>query len=177
MPQRQQENPYLIEGEKLLESGDWEAAEQAFRKAVEADEKSPAAHSKMGVALVHQRRLQEAEEEFARALTLDPRYAPAWSNLGNVYRESGRLEHALEAYKKAVDADPDYWIAHQNLGGLYKKMGRTSEAIASLRRATKLSVRGALRPSAQERRRPGCMGGATAAAIALVIAALYLLRG
>jgi superkiller protein 3 len=178
MPQREQENPYLTEGEKHLESGDWEAAEKAFRKASEAAAKSPAAHSKLGVALVHQRRLPEAEEEFARALTLDPRYAPAWSNLGNVYRESGRLEQALEAYKKAVEADPDYWIAHQNLGGLYKQMGRTSEAIASLRRATKLSVRGALRPSAQERRRPGCMGGATAVALTLVVATvLYLLRG
>jgi Tfp pilus assembly protein PilF len=177
MAQREPDNPQLIAGEKHLESGEWEAAEQAFRQAAETNPKSAAARSKLGVALAHQRRLEEAEQEFARALTIDPRYAPAWSNLGNVYRESGRTEQALEAYKRAVDADPDYWIAHQNLGGLYKQMGRTSEAIASLRRATKLSVRGALRPSAQEGRRPGCMGGASAAVLMIVVGAiLYLLR-
>jgi tetratricopeptide (TPR) repeat protein len=178
MAQRAQENPHLVEGEKHLESGDWAAAEKAFRQAAETDPKSAAARSKLGVALAHQRRLEEAEQEFARALTIDPRYAPAWSNLGNVYRESGRTEQALEAYKRAVDADPDYWIAHQNLGGLYKQMGRTGEAIASLRRATKLSVRGALRPSAQEGRRPGCMGGASVLALMITVAVLlYLLHG
>jgi tetratricopeptide (TPR) repeat protein len=178
MAQREPDNPHLVEGEKHLESGDWKAAEKAFQQAAEANPKSAAARSKLGVALAHQRRLEEAEEEFRRALTIDPRYAPAWSNLGNVYRESGRTEQALEAYKRAVDADPDYWIAHQNLGGLYKQMGRTSEAIASLRRATKLSVRGALRPSPQERRRPGCMGGASMLVLVMVIVGiLYLLRG
>jgi superkiller protein 3 len=175
MAQRESSNPDLIEGEKFLERGEWEAAEQAFRKATETDAKSATAQSKLGVTLAHQRRLQEAEQAFARALALDPRHAPAWSNLGNVYRESGRLEQALEAYQRAVAADPDYWIAHQNLGGLYKQMGRTSEAIASLRRATKLSVRGTLRPSSREGRRPGCLGGAAAIALVLTVAALAIL--
>ena len=63
-------------------------------------------------------------------------------------------------------------VASRSLGNR-----RTSEAIASLRRATKLSVRGALRPSAQEGRRPGCMGGASAVVLVIVVLAiLYLLR-
>lgn len=159
---------YLAEGEKHLWSGEWPEAEAAFRRAVEASPSSAVAHSKLGVALAHQRRLNEAEQAFARAVAIEPRYAPAWSNLGNVYRETGRLDQALEAYERAVAADPDYWIAYQNLGGLYKQMGRTSEAIASLRKATKLSMRASLRqPEAGGGRRPGCLGGA---AIVLLLA-------
>lgn len=172
---QQPTNPFLAEGEKHLEGGDWQAAEGAFRKAIDANPSAVAAHSKLGVALAQQRRLAEAEQEFARAVSLDPRYAPAWSNLGNVYRETGRTEQALEAYQKAVDADPEYWIAHQNLGGLYKQLGRTSEAIAALRRATRLSVRGALRPSGQGQRRPGCLGGAAAILFVLIGAAALVL--
>jgi superkiller protein 3 len=133
------------------------------------------AHSKLGVSLVHQRRLDEAEQAFARAVAIDSRHAPAWSNIGNVYRETGRLDQALEAYQRAVAVDPDYWIAHQNLGGLYKQMGRTSEAIASLRKATKLSMRASLRsPPSGGRRRPGCLGGAVVALLLAGAGALAL---
>ncbi|MGQ0549374.1 MAG: tetratricopeptide repeat protein [Armatimonadota bacterium] len=162
--------PQLAEGEKHLDAGEWPAAEAAFRRAAEIDPTSAVAFSKLGVALAHQRRLDEAEGAFARAVEVSPRYAPAWSNLGNVYRETGRIERALEAYERAVAADPDYWVAHQNLGGLYKQLGRTSEAIASLRKATRLSARGALRSATGEgRRRLGCFGSA-ALLLLLVIA-------
>lgn len=163
----------LAQGEQHLDAGEWAEAEAAFRRALEAEPTSAAAHSKLGVALVHQRRLDDAEQAFTRAVGLNPRYAPAWSNLGNLYRETGRREEALEAYRRAVEADPDYWVAHQNLGGLYKEMGRISEAVASLRKATRLSARSALRrppaagPAAEGRRRPGCLG-ASAAALALL---------
>jgi len=165
----------LADGEKHLETGEWEAAEAAFRQAIEADPTSAPAHSKLGVALVHQRRLDEAGQAFSRAVAVDPRYAPAWSNLGNIYRETGRLEQALDAYQRAIAADPDYWIAHQNLGGLYRQMGRMSEAIASLRRATRLSARAAMRPpGAGEGRRMGCLGGAALWLVLLAGAALAL---
>ncbi|MDR7554874.1 MAG: tetratricopeptide repeat protein [Armatimonadota bacterium] len=170
---------HLDEGERHLEAGEWEAAEAAFRRAIESDGSSHVAYSKLGVALARQRRLDEAEQAFAKAVSLNPRYAPAWSNLGNVYRETGRLDQALEAYQRAIAVDPDYWIAHQNLGGLYKQLGRTAEAIASLRRATKLSLRASVRPPrAGEGRRMGCVGMvvmvfAVAVGIATLLAARF----
>jgi protein O-GlcNAc transferase len=152
---------HLAEGEKHLDAGEWREAETAFRRAAEVNPSSALALSKLGVALAHQRRLDEAEKVFVRAVEVSPRYAPAWSNLGNVYRETGRPDEALEAYQRAVAVDPEYWVAHQNLGGLYKQLGRTSEAISSLRKATRLSARGALRTATGSgRRRLGCLGGA-----------------
>jgi superkiller protein 3 len=166
----------LADGEKHLEAGEWEAAEAEFRRAIEADARSAVAYSKLGVSLVHQRRLDDAGQAFSRAVAIDPKYAPAWSNLGNIHREAGQTEQALEAYQRAIAADPDYWIAHQNLGGLYRQMGRMSEAIASLRKATRLSARAALRPTgAGQGRRVGCLGGAALWLIALA-AALAIVR-
>jgi tetratricopeptide (TPR) repeat protein len=167
----------LLEGEKHLDAGDWAQAEAAFRRAVEANPTSAAAHSKLGVALVHQRRADEAERAFAKAVAIDPRYAPAWSNLGNVYRESGRLDEALQAYERAVAADPDYWIAHQNLGGLYKQMGRTSEAIAALKKATRLSIKAPIRRPGEPGPRAGCLGRAAVMILVLAGALALLLRG
>jgi tetratricopeptide (TPR) repeat protein len=166
----------LIEGEKHLDAGAWAEAEAAFRRAIEANAKSAVAHSKLGVALVRQGRLEEAERAFASAIAVDPKYAPAWSNLGNVYREGGRTEEALQAYERAVAADPDYWIAHQNLGGLYKQLGRTSEAIASLKKATRLSIKAPIsRLEGGTGRRMGCLGRAAVVAVVLG-AALAALR-
>lgn len=166
---------HLQEGERYLESGEWEAAEAAFRRAVEVDPQSAVARSKLGVALAHQRRLDEAEREFARAVTINPGYAPGWSNLGNVYRERGRLDEALQAYERAVAADPDYWVAHQNLGALYKQLGRTSDAIAALKKATRLSLRAPVRRPGEAAGRMGCLGRSAAALAVLVGTAAALL--
>jgi tetratricopeptide (TPR) repeat protein len=156
MPQRPLD-PNLIAGEKHLDAAEWSDAEAALRRAIDVNPQSAVAYSKLGVALVHQRRLDDAERAFAKAVAIDPGYAPAWSNLGNVYRETGRTEDALQAYERAVAADPDYWIAHQNLGGLYKQMGRTGEAIAALKKATRLSVKAPIRRPGEAGPR-GCLG-------------------
>jgi tetratricopeptide (TPR) repeat protein len=156
----------LVEGEKHLEAGAWVEAEAAFRRVIDAGQKSAVAYSKLGVALVHQRRLDDAERAFASAVAVDPKYAPAWSNIGNVYREAGRTEEALQAYERAVAADPDYWIAYQNLGGLYKQLGRTSEAIAALKKATRLSIKAPIRQP-EGGRRMGCLGRAAVVGIVL----------
>ncbi|MDR7418474.1 MAG: tetratricopeptide repeat protein [Armatimonadota bacterium] len=168
----------LLEGEKFLDAGEWTQAEAAFRRAIEANANSAVAYSKLGVALVHQRRVDEAERAFAKAVAIDPRYAPAWSNLGNVYRESGRLDEALQAYERAVAADPDYWIAHQNLGGLYKQMGRMSEAISSLKKATRLSIKAPIRrPGEATPRRAGCLSRAAMLVLVLAGALALWMRG
>lgn len=165
-------DPLLDEGERQLQAGDYTAAESAFRRAAAAAPDSAVAHSKLGVALAHQGRLDEAIAEFSKAVALQPTYAPAYSNLGNAYRESGMLAEALAAYERALALDPDYWVAHQNLGVLYKQMGRVSEAVEHFKTATRLSVR---RPAAAERRR-GCLAGAGGMLGIVVLIAVALLR-
>lgn len=164
--------PFLEAGERHLEAGEPAAAEQAFRSAVAAAPDSAVAHSKLGVALAQQGRLDAAISEFSRAIAVHPGYAPAYSNLGNAYRERGMLEEAMTAYERAVAIDPDYWVAHQNLGALYKQTGRLSEAVEHFKKATRLSVRRPARSGAV-RRRLGCL--TTVAAGLLLVVLLGLL--
>ncbi len=163
--------PFLDAGEAHLSAEEFAAAERAFREAVAAAPDSPVAHSKLGVALARQGRLDEAIAEFSRAVALHPGYAPAYSNLGNAYREKGMTAEAIAAYERAVAVDPDYWIAHQNLGALYKQLGRVGEAVEHFKKATRLSMRQPL-PSgagAGTKRRAGCLPGLIAAAAAVVL--------
>lgn len=158
--------PYLDEGERSLERGDYAAAERAFAQAAQAAPDSALAHSKFGVALAHQRKLDAAIGEFSKAVAMDPGYAAAYNNLGNAYREKGMPDEALVAYERAIAIDPDYWVAHQNLGVLYKEMGRLSEAVEHFKKATRLSTR---EPGKTGGRRLGCLG-AGLVGLALILA-------
>jgi tetratricopeptide (TPR) repeat protein len=166
--------PLLEEGERHLQSGDYEGAERAFSKAVEAAPESAVAYSKLGVALASQHRHDAAISHFNRAITLQPGYAPAYSNLGNAYREKGMQTEAVMAYERALAIDPDYWVAHQNLGALYKEMGRLGEAVPHFKKAMRLSARRTSKPGERERRM-GCLGSTSAALVFVLVFTLLML--
>lgn len=162
--------PFLEEGERHLQGGEYEAAERAFTKAVAAAPHSAVAHSKLGVALANQRRYEAAISHFNQAVALQPGYAPAYSNMGNAYREKGMQNEAVMAYERALAIDPDYWVAHQNLGALYKEMGRMGEAVGHFKKAMRLSARRSSKPG-ERARRIGCLPAAQALLLAGVAAA------
>lgn len=166
--------PFLEEGERYLQTGDYAAAERAFAQAVAAAPELAVAHSKLGVTLAHQGRHDAAIAQFSRAIALQPGYAPAYSNLGNAYREQGLANEALAAYQRALAIDPDYWVVHQNLGILYKEMGRVGDAVEHLKKATRLSARRPTKPGEPGQRR-GCLGTALLGlAVVLVLAAALI---
>jgi Flp pilus assembly protein TadD len=166
--------PFLEAGEGHLRAGEFAAAEAAFRRAVASAPDAALAHSKLGVALAQQGRLDEAITEFSRAVALQPSYAAAFSNLGNAYREKGMTAEAVAAYERAVALDPDYWIAHQNLGALYKQMGRVGDAVEHFKKATRLSMRQPGREGTGRRRRLGCLPGLVAIVVPALVALLLL---
>jgi len=163
---------FLEEGERYLQNGDYEAAEGAFTKAVDAAPGSAVAHSKLGVALANQRRYEAAISHFNQAVALQPGYAPGYSNLGNAYREKGMQTDAVVAYERALAIDPDYWVAHQNLGALYKEMGRMGEAVQHFKKATRLSARRSTKPGERERR-IGCLGPAAQLMLLVMLVAAF----
>lgn len=140
----------LSEGERLLEVGRAEEAEEKLRAAVEANPEDAYVRNKLGVSLARQQRLQEAREQFSAALRIDPRFAPAHSNMGNLYGEEGRDEDAIASYLEALRHDPDYYVAHHNLGAAYRRQGRIADAVSHLKRANRLEKE-ALRREARER--------------------------
>lgn len=165
----------LEEGERLLDVGRFEEAEEKLLAAVRARPDSAYVHNKLGVCFARQARLEEARRHFVEAVNLDPTFAPAHSNLGNLYGEEGRVEDAVNAYLEALRHDPDYHIAHHNLGAAYRKQGRIADAVSHLKKANRLekeSMRREARETAGKNRWTGTLFW-----IAIGVLLFLLLRG
>jgi Flp pilus assembly protein TadD len=126
-------------GVLLVEQGRKEEAEQAYRKAVDADPKYAAAWSNLGLLLVEQGRKEEAEQVYRKALDADPKHAVAWSNLGVLLAKQDRKDEAEQAWRKAIDADPKDAPAWDYLGTLLRSANRYEEAITALNAVISLS--------------------------------------
>lgn len=68
-------------GLQLTEAGEWEAAEQAFRKSIAMGDCLPQPWGNLGISLMMQERYNEAEAALKRALEIEPEYTFAKSNL------------------------------------------------------------------------------------------------
>lgn len=99
---------YLNTGVALAESGRWEEAVTAYRKAINTPTLgSPdVAHQNLGLALYNLRRYREAEAELRFAISLDPAKQGPYYNLGLVYTAENRKEEARLAFRRARDLAP-----------------------------------------------------------------------
>ena len=68
-------------GLQLMEAGEWERAEDAFRKSIAMGDCLPQPWGNVGTCLLMQERYDEAEAAWKRALVIDPRYTLAKNNL------------------------------------------------------------------------------------------------
>jgi len=89
--------------------GDQQAAEAAFRKAIEVGEAQSVRdlvplYNTLGWFLHLRGRLEEAKDWYKKALKIDPKSPRVLNNLGAVHEWSGDREAARGLYKEAVDA-------------------------------------------------------------------------
>jgi tetratricopeptide (TPR) repeat protein len=68
-------------GLQLMEAGEWEEAEQAFKTSIVMGDCLPQPWGNLGICLMMQERYDEAEAALKRALVIDPRYTLAKNNL------------------------------------------------------------------------------------------------
>ncbi len=103
-------------GEALGRAGELDAAEAAFRRAVELD---PAfAPGYRNLAALYQMRgdLAGAEAAVSRLVALQPRVATTQLDHGVVLRARGDLVGAIGAFRRAVALEPGFARAWNNLG-------------------------------------------------------------
>jgi Flp pilus assembly protein TadD len=72
-------------------------AEEAYRKLLELDPNAAQHHMALGLALVHQDRLDEGAAKLERAVALDNTNAVIYSHLADVYLALGRKDDAAQA--------------------------------------------------------------------------------
>ena len=128
---------YLI-GDILVESEEVEAAEETYRRGLDADAPSPIGRTKLAAALRLQGKMSDALVELAEARRIDPTYARAYSDAGMILLSEQKLSDALSAYREAVRLDPDSVDAHNGLAMTLANSGNLVDAVAEFREIVRI---------------------------------------
>lgn len=95
----------------VLQSGDPQAAEAQFDRAITALKDEPIVFNNRGTFLQSRGRYDEAMKDFTQALTLDPTYVPALTNRGFVKIMQGQYGSAETDLTKSLELDPNQPVA------------------------------------------------------------------
>lgn len=95
------------EGLRAIEDNDMDKAEQAFKKALEADVMFGPAHNNLGKLYHTQELFYKAAWEYQYAIKLMPYHPEPKYNLGLVYESVGKLDEAIALYDQAITHEPD----------------------------------------------------------------------
>lgn len=126
-------NPVLCEayfqmGESYLLVNDFPGAEKAFRTLVDQDSAYGLAWSKLALAVLSQRRLEEALEFAHRGVGRSDEPFFTQSVLGDCLFELGKHEEAVQAYEEALKFfGHDHWTLHQTANA-YVEIGNYPRA-------------------------------------------------
>jgi tetratricopeptide (TPR) repeat protein len=112
----------------------WEAAEPAFKRALELSPRDEAVHRMRAIFLRTLRRWDEAIAEMQQALALNPVSAETTKALGATYFWAGRHDLAIEQYERALALDPTHAQTHDLLADAYAASGQYARALESRRR-------------------------------------------
>jgi tetratricopeptide (TPR) repeat protein len=125
-----------------LETVDPEAAQAAYRRALETTPGLADAHLNLGRLLHEAGDPAAAEAHYRQALAARPADALAAFNLGVALQDQQRIQEAVAAYEQALAADPGMADAHFNLSGIYEQLDDKAAAFRHLRTYRTLTERG-----------------------------------
>ena len=125
-------NPHLpglhtLSGMIAADFGDYEGAEAAFEKELEANPSDFQAQLNLGSVLYSQRKLDAAREHLERALELAPASTQALYDLALVERAQGHVEAAVKDLEKVVGKDAQWMDPHVELAALYYRLNRPQD--------------------------------------------------
>ena len=116
---------YFNYGNALQMNGDREGAIQAYRDAIDRNEKNGEAWTNLGVLL-------EGGESIAAletAIEIDDQNPITYNGLGNTLFDMEDLDGAARAFQRAIEIDEGYGIAYANLGNVFGEQSELDRAI------------------------------------------------
>jgi eukaryotic-like serine/threonine-protein kinase len=113
----------------------WREAEHEYRRAIELDPNSAAAHYLYAFSLlVPEKRFDQAFEEFRVALALDPLSPIMNTNYATALMDAHRFPEALAQFHKTIERDPTFGPAHHKLSELLATTGDFTNAVSELKK-------------------------------------------
>ncbi len=127
-----------VQAEGFWGSGDFKAANDAFRAAVKQAEKDPAPRTRWGRMFLEHWQPADAAELFGEALGIQPDYAPAL--LGQALIAGENFEgKAIEYAEKALKADPKLFEAHELIARVALEDNNPKKSEEAARKALEIS--------------------------------------
>src|ERR1035437_427760 len=126
---------YTTDGMKALDEGKYDAAVQAFRKAIEADAKDYFAHFNLAMAYTMLQRDPEAVAEYRKTLELKPGLYEAELNGGIVLLRQKNPAEALPLFEDAAGHKPQEFRPRYYLAECALQTGDYARAKESYKRA------------------------------------------
>ena len=125
-------------GVALYYRGAYEAARDAFLKALELQPDYAEAHNNLGLVYSRLGQGEQAVESFRRALTADPKMGEAYNNLGFLYHTTAQFDRAAQMFGLAIENAGESSVAYANLGNTYYAMKQAEKAVEAWRHAVDL---------------------------------------
>jgi protein O-mannosyl-transferase len=129
---------YRILGIEYGKKGDFIAAAENLRRAINIEPYDAEAYYAMGITLTNQQKYNDATYFYMQAINLNPRNANAYYNYGVSLAYLGQYESAIEMYRKALVISPGMEGAKANIGAALYKLGRNREAVLYLQEVLKM---------------------------------------
>lgn len=126
---------YLLD---LVNSGQFELAEQAAKQLAQMHPSEPFLFSILGVCQARLGKSTDAATNYKWALKLNPEFVEVYNNLGSLLVETGKPKEAVSYLRKAISKRPGYPEAHHNIGAAHMALGDRDMALQSFDRAVEL---------------------------------------
>lgn len=133
--------PLVEQGDSLLSGGQYVAAADRYRQAIDMGHASPQLFNNLGVLLHHRGETSQAIHYFQKAIEADDQYPDAQLNLALTYQDLGSHQAALLMFQRiheAMSHNPSFLPRYSidqtmyQIAGCQYRTGQHKEAIRSL---------------------------------------------
>lgn len=129
---------FFLEGLRLLEGNDLQAAEIQFARSLELLPDRVSTLNNLSAVKLKLKKFAEAEPFALKAISLDDKSPEAWSNLGVALTAMERPEEALQACDRALECNPAHTKAWLTKAMTLLELKRCDEALLACDEALKL---------------------------------------
>ncbi|NQE33671.1 tetratricopeptide repeat-containing sulfotransferase family protein [Microcoleus asticus] len=132
------DNDYHDLGNSLQESGRFDDAVAAYKKAIELNPNFSWSYHSLGDVLLKLEKWEEAVAAYKKAVELNPDFSWSYHNLGDALLKLRRWEEAAAAYRCEIALNSDFAWSFCNLGDALTKLKQWDEAIATYLKAVEI---------------------------------------
>ncbi|MEG4280071.1 tetratricopeptide repeat protein [Microcoleus sp. MON1_C1] len=132
------DNDYHSLGNSLQESGRFDEAVAAYKKAIELNPNFSWSYHSLGDVLLTLEKCEEAVAAYKKAVELNPAFSWSYHNLGDALLKLQQWKEAAVAYRCEIALNSDFAWSFCNLGDALTKLKHWDEAIATYLKAIEI---------------------------------------